>query len=82
MMGNFSEDPKGCMVFLLFVLGCLLLITIPGFLICYFAMGMDLSVALLIGFLTGQFAIGLLEILPLPFKLIKRIRHFLSRGSK
>lgn len=82
MMGNFAEDPKGCMVFLLFVLGCLLLITIPGFLICYFAMGMDLSVALLIGFLTGQLALGLLEILPLPFKLIKRIRHFPSRGSK
>jgi hypothetical protein len=82
MMGNFSEDPKGCMVFLLFVVGCLLLITIPGFLICYFALGMDWSVALLIGFLTGQFALGLLEILPVPFKLIKKFRQFAARKSQ
>lgn len=81
-MGDFSDDPKGCIIFLLFVLGCLLLITIPGFLICYFALGMNFPVALLIGFLTGQFALGLLEILPVPFKLIKSIRQFVSRKSQ
>jgi hypothetical protein len=81
-MARHSRDLQGCALLLLFGLGVTIVITLPGFLFCHFALTMEFMPSLLIGFLVGNFVIGLLEIIPFPFKLLRRIRRMFSAQDK
>lgn len=74
-MARHTKDLQGCALLLLFGLGVAVVITLPRFLFCYFALTMGFMLSVLIGFLVGNFVVGLLEILPFPFKLLRRIRR-------
>jgi hypothetical protein len=81
-MARHARDLQGCALLLLFGLGVAVAITLPGFLFCYFALTIGLMPSLLIGFLVGNFVVGLLEIIPFPFKLLRRIRRMFSAQDK
>jgi hypothetical protein len=77
-----SRDSQGCTLLLLFVIAVAVITTLPGFLVCYFALDIELPIALLIGFLVGNCVIGILEIIPFPFKLLRHFRSKFLRQPK